>query len=95
MNRHTKINGFARVIEYYDPKNNGDKPYYMSRMWEGQVKNGEPQGFNRYINGLEDQSFIGYSQRWQEVIYGTCLLFHDQKLQRRGIFKKEKQNEDD
>lgn len=58
-------------------------------MWEGQVANGVPMGFNRYIDGQKDTSFIGYSENFEEEIYGTCLLFKDKKLVRSGVFIKD------
>ena len=74
LSKRTNLNGFARVIQYYDDRYKGNRPKYMIRMWEGQVVKGEPIGFNRYIDGQDDISYIGYFDDNLKH-YGTSLEF--------------------
>lgn len=58
-------------------------------MWEGQIVKGEPKGFVRYINALEDFSYIGYTDGFDKnAFYGTTLKFEKKKLIMSGVFTK-------
>ena len=55
------VNGFGRVIKYSTTvANNVVTVQYPSQMWEGKLTQGSPDGFGRYINIYNDESFIGY-----------------------------------
>ena len=51
------ITGFVRVVKYY--KKRGSQTY-LTTLYEGNMKNGEPYGFGRYVNSYQQQQFIGY-----------------------------------
>ena len=75
LSDRNNINGFGRVIQYFDDRYDGNRPKYMIRMWEGQLIKGEPIGFNRYIDGVNDVSYIGYFDE-NLARYGTSLEFY-------------------
>jgi len=70
------ITGIARIIEYKEYESGGDSYKYITRMWEGEIERGEPNGFNRFIDGITDYSFLGYSVGSTRS-YGTCLIFEN------------------
>ena len=56
-------------------------------IYEGQVKNGAPQGFGRYITGTNNDSFIGYLREPDNTTQGGLvtskgfgLYFYEDKL---------------
>ena len=84
------FNGFGRIIEYHDFSQNKDKPAYMRYIWEGQIRNGEPYGFNRVIDILGSYSFVGYLNDMHAVQNGTGMYFNDLKLEYSGWYEENK-----
>ena len=55
----TLMNGAARILNYhqYDP---AGKPAYLFTMYEGWIKDGDPDNFGRAISGYANIAFVGY-----------------------------------
>ena len=54
-------------------------------MAEGQLINGDPNGFVRVIDGFNDVNFVGYMEHWQ-IMQGNGLFFQNSKLIYSGIY---------
>jgi len=81
-----KLNGFARVIHYFDKENEGKQPTTAFQIWEGEVKDGKPYGFSRFISATSDYSFVGYMRNWFTTLNGTGLFFKESQLLHSGIY---------
>ena len=57
---------------------------YVYYVWEGQLKEGLPSGFARYINPTH--SFIGYLDNLGYTKQGTGLYFKGPELQTSAFF---------
>jgi hypothetical protein len=55
------------------------------KVWEGQVRNGEPSGFVRAIS--KDDHFIGYLANTDLTQLGTGLYFTYDSLKYSGVFQ--------
>ena len=83
------FNGFMRGIEYYSE--DGQNIDYATRIWEGEVTKGIPNGFIRIIDAVGNYNFIGYSKDWNSR-YGTGLFFEDNKLTEMGFYYDDSEN---
>ena len=80
QNMNQFLNGFGRVITYFDSKKGGTEPEYPVSMWEGRIIDGNPDGLVRYINGVDDESFIGYMKPTFRTQRGTGLFYTKREL---------------
>lgn len=78
------MNGIGRVTFYREKNGDGSEPEYAYYIWEGQVENGIPKGFVRYIQPT--RSFVGYLENLGYTQKGTGLYFENQELQPSGMF---------
>ena len=62
------------MITYKDYSDMGTEFKYITQILEGEIEKGEPNGFNRLIDGEYDYSFVGYS-KGSTSAYGTCMHF--------------------
>lgn len=72
------MNGIGRVMFYRDKKGDGTDPEYLYYIWEGQIENGLPKGFIRYIQ--PKRSFIGYLKNLGQTMQGTALYYETEQL---------------
>jgi hypothetical protein len=81
------INGFGRVIKYESADGAAKKDRIIS-MWEGELVNGEPYGFSRFIQGLyASELFIGSLQDFDTTMKGAGVYIYNEKEAYSGLYQ--------
>ena len=89
------MNGFGRVIHYYDATGAGKQPSTAFQIWEGRLRDGKPHGFSRFVSATSDYAFLGYLRNWFTTLNGTGLFFKEEQLAHSGVYGDAAKLEDD